>query len=182
MRIACLSGWGQPHDALECVAPGATHIDYARHDSANAALLHIAAHARDHDVVIGWSLGGQLAVRAIAAGMLRTRALVLIAAPFQFVKNAQLPLGMPQDLFATFRANFARKPHATLNKAWELIAKDDSNDHHVRGQLATQDREAVLRGHWLAWLDLLEQYSAQGLLIENAPPTLLVHGEKDLVV
>lgn len=182
MRIACLSGWGQPHDALEAVVPGATHIDYARHDSASAALLNIGAQAREHDVVIGWSLGGQLAVRAIAAGLLRPRALVLIATPFQFVKNAQTPIGMPAGTFATFRANYERKPLATLAKAWELIAMDDDNGESIREKLARQDKESVLRGHWLPWLDILAQYSCEGLYLENAPPTLIIHGDKDLVV
>jgi pimeloyl-ACP methyl ester carboxylesterase len=90
---------------------------------------------------------------------------------------------MGADTFATFRDNFAKKPHATLNKAWELAAHGDSNAHNVRGYMAKQDREIVLRGHWLPWLDALQHYSCADLpQLEQAPPTLILHGENDAVV
>lgn len=182
MRIACLSGWGQPANALASLVPGALHIDYSRHSSANAALLEIAAQARGHEIIIGWSLGGQLALRAIAAGLVKARKLVLIAAPFQFVSQAQNPLGMPQDMFEKFRANYERNPEQTLHKAWELIAKDDANEETVRSHLLAQDRAAVLRQPWLYWLDALSSYSCESLYVDETPDTLIIQGARDLVV
>ena len=181
-RIITLSGWGQPHDALATVAPNALHIDYARHHSAQAALLDIANHEVHPDIVIGWSLGGQLAVRAIAAGLLHPRKLVLISTPFQFVKNETLPVGMPADLFAKFRDNYARNPELTLTKAWSLIHKDDSNADTVREHLAAHDKKTILKHDWLRWLDLLESFSCSDLHLADFPPTTIIHGDGDLVV
>jgi len=177
-----ISGWGQPHDALAHLAPTAKHIDFARHQSAHAALLDIAAHNPTPDLVIGWSLGGQLAVRAIAAGILKPKKLVLIAAPFQFVKRPELPIGMPRDLFDKFRDNYARNPLQTLTKAWELIHKDDTNEQIVRAHLEKHDKQALLTKDWLRWLDLLEEFSCENLYLADFPPTILIHGDGDLVV
>lgn len=182
MRTACLTGWGQPADALKSIAPDAIHIDYTRHSSANAALLEITAQAREAHLLIGWSLGGQLALRAIATGMIAPKKLVLIAAPYQFVKSPVLPIGMPADTFATFKQNYANNPIATLNKAWALIAKDDDNAHHVRERLAAQDKEQLSHYPWEAWLTILEQYNCRNLYLDEAPETLIIHGDKDYVV
>ena len=182
LRILALSGWGQPHDALSDLAPNARHVDYARHSSAHAALLDIKAHNPEPDILLGWSLGGQLAVRSVADGLIRPRKLVLIATPFQFVKNPKLPLGMPRDVFDTFRDNYSNAPERTLRKAWELIALDDTQAGTVRSHLSKQDKQTVLAKDWLQWLNILETFSCDGLHMADFPPTTLIHGEADLVV
>jgi pimeloyl-ACP methyl ester carboxylesterase len=182
MRVLTLSGWGQPHDALGVLAPGATHVDYARCAGVEEALAELAEEGRGHDVVIGWSLGGQLAVRAVAAGMLRPAALVLIAAPFRFVATPQQPIGMKRDLYDKFRANYARHSERTLEKAWELVVKDDGRAEQVRAHLGKQDRLAVLEKDWLGWFDRLDGFGCEELPMEHFPSTLLIHGERDVVV
>jgi pimeloyl-[acyl-carrier protein] methyl ester esterase len=182
MRSVTLTGWGQPHDALSVIAPGATHIDYTRHDTVEAALEAIADQGKHAELVIGWSLGGQLAVRAIAAGMLMPRKLVLIGAPFQFVKSPQLALGMPRDAYEKFCENYAKNPERTLDKAWELVVKDDRREAQIRLHLEAHDKSQMLASDWLKWLTLLDGFSCEHLPFAHFPPTLLVHGEKDVVV
>ena len=182
MKSMTLSGWGQPHDALAALAPQATHVDYARHADTPSALAHIAEEGKHHEAVIGWSLGGQLAVRAIAAGLMRPRLLVLIAAPYQFVQTPELPLGMKRDLYDKFRANYARSAQRTLDKAWELICKGDTRQEQLRTHMAAHDKEAVIAKDWLRWLDELENFSCEGLYLADFPPTLLIHGKGDAVV
>ncbi len=185
MRVACLSGWGQPHDALESCVPDnavATHIDFARHDSVNAAILKIAEQARGAEIVVGWSLGGQMALRAIASGMLQPSKLVLIATPFQFVKSASLPIGMPADLFAKFSENYAKNPENTLKKAWDLMAKDDTKAENIQKHIKKNDKKAVMARNWGSWLQILENYTCKDLQTADMPATLLIHGDRDLVV
>lgn len=181
MRILALSGWGQPHDVLSAVVPAATHVDYVHLESAEAALAKIGKVGQACDAAIGWSLGGQLLVRAIAEGLIKPKRLVLIATPFQFVATKESPLGMPADTFAQFRENYANDPERTLRKAWELIAYGDEREHKVRAAMDRQDVQKVLSRNWLRWLDLL-QFSCEALSFKKFPPTLLVHGEKDAVV
>ncbi len=174
-----ISGWGQPHDALSAVLPDAVHAGYAGQKSVAAALAVIAG---DHDHIVGWSLGGQLAVRAIAAGLARPRRLTLIATPFQFVESPEIKLGMKRDAFEKFRDNYAANPRRTLDKAWELVVKGDGHADTVRGYLAPEKKERTLAADWLQWLHLLDGYTCDGLDFSNFPPTLLIHGKSDVVV
>lgn len=181
-RILALSGWGQPHDALKAILPGATHFDYAGYDKVHDALKAIATTAKDHDAMVGWSLGGQLAARAVAAGMARPKKLVLIAAPFQFVETPALKLGLKRDEYEKFRDNYARNARRTLDKAWELVIKDDKHEPNVRVHLDQNDKAQTLDKDWLKWLYLLDDFSFAGLPLQDFPPTLILHGKNDVVV
>jgi len=182
MNTVTLSGWGQPHDALAAIAPNALHIDYARHHSVQAALLDIAAQAKNCDALIGWSLGGQLAVRAIISGLIKPRRLVLIASAFQFVAERPGELGMERFTYDKFRDNYARSPERTLAKAWELIAVDDIHAGRVKAHLNAQNKAEVLAKDWLHWLTSLDGFTFEGSDFSRLPPTLLFHGENDVVV
>jgi pimeloyl-[acyl-carrier protein] methyl ester esterase len=182
MKILALSGWGQPHDTLGSVAPTATHFDYAGYDQPEDALKAIAKAARGHDAVIGWSLGGQLAVRGIAAGLMQPKKLVLIGVPFQFVRSEEARIGMPRDKFQKFRDNYMKNPQRTLNKAWELVALNDKNPHNIKAQFEKYDHEEMLGKNWLRWLDLLDGFSCLELDFSGFPPSLLLHGAQDAVV
>lgn len=171
MNILALSGWGQPYHALEHIAPEADHVDYTASEIMS-----------EHDAIIGWSLGGQLAVRAIAAGRAKPKKLVLIAAPFQFVATPEKKLGMPRDQFDKFRDNYAKNPARTLTKAWELIAKNDSKAEHIRTRSGAYDITQEQQRPWLEWLDNLNAFSCDVLDFSDFPPTLLIHGAGDVVV
>lgn len=177
--ILALSGWGQPHDALKAIEPQATHIDYARHDSVEAALAAIADTGQGYNTVIGWSLGGQLAARAVASGMLSPRKLVLIAAPFQFVGGE---FGMGHETYNKFRDNYAKNPARTMDKAWALTHQGDARAEQVRAQLARQDKQAELEKDWLRWLTSMDGFSFSAIPIQGMPETLLIHGSEDVVV
>lgn len=190
MRAVAVSGWGQPADALAAVAPDAAFVNFADLD-ARFTLDAIAEAGKDCELAIGWSLGGQLLVRAIAAGMMRPKKLVLVATSFQFVASPLLPppasggsknIGMPRDTFRMFRDNYAENPERTLRKAWDLIAYGDTREAEVKKHLAREDMKKALAGNWLAWLDDLERFSCEGLVLDDFPPTLLIHGDRDAVV
>ena len=199
MKILALSGWGQPYNTLADVVPDnttyfATHFDYADYKTIEEAIAGIAIAAQNHDAVIGWSLGGQLAVRAIAGGLIRPEKLVLIAVPFQFVHAQEIQnletspiyefvrIGMPRDKFQKFRDNYKKNAKRTLAKAWELIVLNDKNAGHVRAQFEKYNQGAMLEKDWLHWLDMLDGFSCKDLDFSNFPPSLLLHGAQDAVV
>lgn len=182
MKILALSGWGQPHDALADIVPDATHFDYADYKSIDDALAGIAQEAEKHDAVIGWSLGGQLAVRAIAGGLMNPKKLVLIGVPFQFVRTADVKIGMPRDQFDKFRYNYDKNAEKTLKKAWELIVLGDKDQEYIKNRLEKYDKATVMEKNWLHWLNMLDGFSCNGLDFSNFPPSLLLHGMQDAVV
>ena len=117
--------------------------------------------------------------RRTTAGMFAPRKLVLIAAPFQFVGG---DIGMGKDTYGKFRDNYARNPARALDKAWALIHQDDSRAEQVKAALKRQDRHAVLAKDWLAWLDAMDGFSFSAIPLGGMPETLLIHGDKDVVV
>lgn len=182
MSALALSGWGQPHDALSIITPEAHFFDFAHYADVNRALAAIGALTVQPERVIGWSLGGQLAVRAIALGILKPKQLVLIAAPFQFVKTREHAMGMPTGMFAKFRENYVRNPARTLAKAWDLIHLDDHKSSQVREHLEKQNITTMLEKNWLYWLDALHAFSCRELTMAHFPPTTIIHGTEDKVV
>ena len=182
MKILALSGWGQPHNTLADIAPDATHFDYADYTTTNEALAGIAQEGKRHDAIVGWSLGGQLAVRAIAGGLIQPKKLILIGVPFQFVRSDHSKIGMPRDQFDKFRDNYAKNAQRTLKKAWELIIMGDNNPEYVKNRLEKYDKAAVMEKNWLDWLDMLDGFSCNELDFSNFPSSLLLYGEQDYVV
>ncbi len=170
MSIIALSGWGQPPDALREVAPNAQFVDYARAGTVERALDTLAGYAPR--CVIGWSLGGQMAARAIVKGIWKPELLVLIAAPFKLTHNLTL---------AKFRDNFRRDPERALKKGYALIAHEDTNAAHIQKYL--EDAKKRLPAHdWLYWLEALATHGFEPGEMKHFPRTILLHGDRDAVV
>lgn len=170
-----LSGWSQPADALAGLYPDAILYDYSDHSQATAALQGLSHYTPDY--VVAWSLGGQLALRAIAAGIINPRHLTLIAAPFKFVGKG----GMGEQTFSQFVDNYSKDPARTKQRFHGLVAKGDHRAREVMEKLQHHaDVENVSR--FLPWLEELGRFDASSLSLANLPPTLIIHGMNDQVV
>lgn len=181
MSTLTLSGWGTPADSVAAaVAPGAAVFDYSAHATMAQALGGLRAfHDAEH--VMGWSLGGQLALHAIAAGVLRPKRLTLIATPYQFVKDANVTEAMDRFTFDTFRANYQTDPERTATRFNGLVAKGDRQMRAVMSRLALHERvEDTAR--WLPWLDTLDHAPVSSLQMLGAPQTTIIHGAQDAIV
>jgi len=176
-----LSGWAQPSDAVaRAIAPEAAWFDYSAYP--NAAASFEALHTfREHEHVIGWSMGGQLALRAIAAGVLRPRKLTLIAAPYQFVRTPSLAQAMDTLTFTTFRENYVTDPERTAGRFHALVAKGDARFREVMSGLS-HHAQVLDTGRWLPWLDDLGATSLAGLDLTAVPETSIIHGTHDAIV
>ena len=173
-----LNGWGQSVNTLADILPQAVMLDYARLPSLADALGQIETQGKGHDTAIGWSLGGQLLIRAIAEKRFRPRKLICLAAPFQFVETVDRALGMKRDLYDKFYQNYQKNPARTLDKSQALIGKGDTKAGMLQTRYPTQQDLTI---DWLYWLRVLDA-SCNGLDFSGFPPTLLVHGERDVVV
>lgn len=175
MSILTVSGWGQHEGALSHLVEHTSLLDYGGMDEEETFSAMARAAPR---YAIGWSLGGQLLVRAIARGIIAPQKLVLIATPYRFVAVEEGGIGMGRQTYAQFRHNYARHPTRTLMKAHALVAHGDvhaAQVHHHQG--------AHHSGHdWLPWLDRLAEFSCEALDVSTLPPTLLIHGEVDAVI
>lgn len=179
MTTLTLSGWTQPAGTLLSVAPAAHPFDYSDYATPEAsfAALHPLAEA-EH--VIGWSLGGLLAIQAIRAGILRPKRLTLLAAPYQFVSDEAFRGGMDPLTYEQFRANYASDATRTMQRFAALMGKGDREGTRVARELTYHD--TVTDTHrWLPWLDWLGATTLRGADLSGLPPTLLVHGTGDAI-
>lgn len=175
MSTLLLSGWTQPVDALAHLAPGAVLFDYSEYrtpDEAIDALSDVKP-----DSIIGWSMGGQLAIRAIAAGALKPQHLTLIGTPMQFVG----PEAMGEETFQLFRASYATDPARTKTRFHGLIAKGDRRMREVM-ELLGHHPKVEDTARWLPWLDDLAGNEIAAGALSSLPTTLIVHGAEDHIV
>lgn len=180
MSILTLSGWAQPADALnQALGLDAATFDFSDYASPEASFSKLAGYSPDH--VIGWSTGGYLALRAIAAGVLKPQKLTLIAAPYQFVSDAQFKGGMDPATYQLFRESYAKDPARTKLRFHALTAKGDHKMREVMSQLG-HHLDVDNTNRWLPWLDALAAGSLRDTDFSAAPPTTIIHGEADAVV
>lgn len=178
MSTLILSGWTQPVNALAHLVEAPVLFDYSEYASPDEAIAALQQISFTH--CVAWSMGGQLALRAIAKGALQPRHLTLIAAPLQFVGDAQVK-GMDPTTFNLFRESYRTDPARTKTRFHGLVAKGDRDTKRVMGLLSHHPEvENVAR--WLPWLDALAAYTVDARTLAAAPPTLIVHGTNDAIV
>lgn len=178
MNTLTFSGWGQAPDALANIAPNATHIKYRDYPDTSSLFTSIKGTACD--LLIGWSLGGQLALRAVDSGVLKPKLLVLLATPFQFLSSKSFKSGMDGDTFHAFETSFHNNPEATLEQFALLIAKNDSNAKRIITYLKSQPKQNPDK--WSHWLEELRTFSCSKLSFNNMPKTIAIHGRDDTIV
>ncbi len=178
--ILTLSGWAQPADAVAQVIGDATSVDYSDYPSPAATFAELKNRSRPR-LVVGWSMGGELAIRAILAGVLKPEKLILLAAPYQFVSGGSFNGGMDPVTYRQFRDSYARDPARTRQRFHALVAKGDARSREVMAQL-THHPQVDDTARWLPWLQQLGAGSLRDVDLAALPPTLIIHGTNDHIV
>ena len=79
-QILCLSGWGQKFDSLEIIFKdplfanfSVSSLNYSVLKSVEEVFVNLENNPQNPEIVIGWSLGEQLAVHAIEKKLLQPK-------------------------------------------------------------------------------------------------------------
>jgi pimeloyl-[acyl-carrier protein] methyl ester esterase len=139
----------------------------------------IAQHVPENAYLLGWSLGGLIAMKI--AMQHQVKKLVLIGSTPCFVNREDWQLGTPIEVFQTFFADVIHDFESTMHKLLALIAMGGGN---ARGTAKVLKQEFSARPlpsekalqdtlNILLHTDLREQLG--GIKV----PTLLLHGEHD---
>ena len=145
MSTLILSGWTQSAEPLAALAPGARVFDYSDYPSIERCFPGLATY-RETKHVIAWSMGGQLALRAIAIGALAPKHLTLIATPYRFVGED----GMGAETFRLFRESYAKDTARTKTRFHALVGKGDAKQSEVihrlkhHADVENTDRKSVV--------------------------------------
>ena len=183
--ILCLSGWGQNFKSLES-SFSENILEKFEISSLNYSSFAGFSNLKDFcqfppnpDVIVGWSLGGQIALRLTQNKIFNPKLLVLIASPFQMVKDDRICAGMSLKTYHDFFNNFSQAHDATLKKFSILSIMNDKNKSQIIKNLEISDEN---NQKLLTWLQELKDFSFFDFDFTNIPQTLFYIGAGDMVV
>lgn len=149
-----------------------------------AALAPVLVDAVPDAVWLGWSLGGQFALRAALDHPARVRGLVMLASSPRFVVADDWPHGVKPTLFRDFGDALSRDFRGTLDGFLALEALGSASAQTELRDLRAHAFErgepapaALLRG-----LELLDAFDARNELPQLRVPSLWISGRRDRLV
>jgi pimeloyl-[acyl-carrier protein] methyl ester esterase len=178
----CLSGWGQKFDSLESSFSESFFVSSLPHSQFSSLENFFDFTSKQQfqpDVIIGWSLGGQLAIRLIEQEILKPKLLILIAPPFQMIKDSRIQAGMSEKTFSEFYKNFISAPNQTLKQFAILSAMNDKNSREIARNLDISDQNF---SQLKFWLEELRRFSCFEVTFTNMPRTVFLQGAGDMIV
>lgn len=196
--VVLLHGWGADgsvwKDMAERLAarhrPHAPELPgYGAHSAGSAdsleqiaVVMARAAPSRCH--VVGWSLGGQVALAWARREPRQVERLALIATTPCFARRPDWPHAVAPELLAEFRSAVGSDKDGALQRFVSLQAKGDENARLVLRRLrdglvagGETARPALERG-----LQILLEGDLRESLGAIRQPTLVIHGDRDAVV
>jgi pimeloyl-[acyl-carrier protein] methyl ester esterase len=195
--LVLLHGWGmnlRVFDRLRAALAEhhrVTAIDLAGHGespwtaerSPQQQLVSLAAVLPRDAVLVGWSLGGQLALQLAAEPALAVRRLVLIATSPRFVRSDDWPHGLTGATLRQFAAQLEHDAGQTIDDFIELQLRGSADAAAVRATLqdALQSHGAADPAALAAGLTLLEHNDLRALAQRIELPALVIAGQYDRV-
>lgn len=188
MKLIFLHGWGYTPaiwDALrteltefESLAPALHAPDGSLEDWADA----LAPTLPDGSLLVGWSLGAQLASALASRHPARFKGAFLIGFSPKFVADDQWRSGLDAKTFSHFSASFRSAPAKTLKRFLALQILGDAN----RAGLLTLLERALSDPEKAVSLDkglaMLEHTDLRDLTWPLDFPVYLLHGEQDALM
>jgi len=135
-------------------------------------------------VLVGWSLGSQVAMEAFLKLRKRVSGLVLVGATARFTATEGYPHGLP--------ANEVRGMGIRMKRGYEKTMGEFFHSMYAEGELSREIEERIAREIMAdgrlpdpavaqAGLDVLETADLREMLPEIDRPVLLIHGDSDLI-
>ena len=141
----------------------------------------LAGQLPDRSILLGWSLGGQVAMRAALDHPNVIERLVLLASTPRFVATENWTHGMAMVDLQAFGQALVADPAATLLRFLSLQTRGMANQkqmlHTLRESVLaapTAHAESLMHG-----LALLRDTDLRSALPELSQPTLVIHGASD---
>lgn len=193
--LALVHGWGMNArvfeplitllaDAFEVRAlnlPGHGGRDPLPHNTLQSWADDLAQQLPENTTLLGWSLGGQVAMRAALDSPRTITRLILLASTPRFVAGEDWTHGMAEADLQDFGAALMTDPHATLMRFLSLQTRGMADQKTLLLQLrktllaAPQSAAEALSGG----LHMLHQTDLRAELSQLAQPTLVLHGALD---
>lgn len=193
--LALLHGWGMNARVFDTLAaqladdfelralslPGHGGRAALPHNTLQSWADDLAGQLPQHSMLLGWSLGGQVAMRAALDHPQLISRLVLLSSTPAFVAKADWPAGMASDDLEAFGSALIADPAATLLRFLSLQTRGMPEQKAVLHAL----RQAFLSvppadaGALASGLAMLRHTDLRASVPRLLQPTLVVHGALD---
>ncbi len=185
-------GWGQSrqiwHQQMDAF-PAAEFINLPGHGQRSERPLEQwtnALCARENPgILIGWSLGGLLAMQLALQQPERVRALVLVATTPCFCRRPDWPHACHDEVFAGFEQALATQSSTLMGRFFALMLHGDALSRQQYQHLArtSVDRRRPPTPRALATgLQILKQTDLRPRLSAIRCPVLIMHGMQDAII
>lgn len=194
--IVLLHGWGSSSQSWRPLIPAlqdiadVTAIDLpgfgASEEIAEFVLESvvelIAAELPEKCVLVGWSMGGMLAVQIAARYPQKISRIITLAANAKFVASRDYETAMPLAVNRQFNKGFATDPQAALKLFTGLTVQGDVNERALLKQLRTLPSVENINANWLQALELLARSDNREAFTNLTQLGLHILAEKDTLV
>lgn len=188
-EISLLPGWSLAAASLDplrlALIERLPHAAVASHELPVVSLATLEqdlaglANALPSGVLVGWSLGGMLALQLMRRFPDRFAAVVTIASNACFVARSDWPEAMPRETFKTFYNDYRYESDKTSKRFALLVTQGSQRGRQLARELIWDTRDPEQRLHALAVLGILDNRA----LLRNAPsPVLHCFGGQDGLV
>jgi pimeloyl-[acyl-carrier protein] methyl ester esterase len=194
MPLVFLHGWGQSARAWHHQTarwPDATFLDLPGHGgtddiAAEQWIGHLAAQLPESPcLLVGWSLGGMLAMQLAHTYPEKVAALALIATTPRFTATEGWPHGCAPSLLDNFGQGVASQSARTMSRFFALMFHGDGlprNSFNTIARAAVDRDNPPTRPGLEAGLSLLATLDLRAGAAEIDQPALVMHGSDDAVV
>jgi pimeloyl-[acyl-carrier protein] methyl ester esterase len=195
--LALLHGWGMNARVFDMLAdrladdfelrvlslPGHGGRKTLPHNTLQSWADDLAQQLPEQSMLLGWSLGGQVAMRTALDHPHKVSRLVLLASTPAFVATADWQAGMARDDLEIFGTALIADQTATLLRFLSLQTRGMADQKMVLHALRQAflsvpqaDTSALASG-----LDMLRHTDLRAVLPQLVQPTLVVHGALDML-
>jgi pimeloyl-[acyl-carrier protein] methyl ester esterase len=190
--LVFLHGWGQSKQTWhqqQTAFPDALFLNLPGHGGTAESSDWIETIAdqlpTDPSIIIGWSLGGILAMQLALKHPEKVAGLALISTTPAFCQHEGWQHGCSRELFEAFENGVANNAPTTMSRFFMLMLQGDGLSRSDYNAIAKQSVNrtsppsiAMLR----KGLDYLAESDLRDELASIRQPALIIHGEEDAVV
>lgn len=194
--IVLLHGWGSGSEswqtlipALQLIAnvialdlPGFGDSPEIAEFNFEAVSDLIIAHLPEKAVLIGWSLGGMIAVNIAARYPQKISHIITLATNTKFVASRDYETAMPLAVNRQFNKGFATDAPQTLKLFSGLLAQGDANERNLLKQVRKLAAPEKINANWLQALQLLSNLDNRAAFAQLSQTGLHILAEKDVLV
>jgi pimeloyl-[acyl-carrier protein] methyl ester esterase len=163
---------------MQAIYPQAEVLEYAVFVSPEAALEAIAAFQPEH--LVGWSLGGVLAVEALRQHQLPLKCLELWSTPFQFMADDAFHCGCATAEYQRIKEEYHHQPRRFISRFQKLLLH---GQRPLPEAIPDAESKAEDTTRWGMWLEYLAASSFVGVGSSIQPDAVkIIHGMADAII